>query len=173
MATTTTDATTSGTTAPANAPGTHSFVVSGTRFDVAEHYKLIKPIGHGAYGVVVSANDEKNKDKVAIKKVPRAFDDLIDAKRILREIKLLRHFDHENVSVIEKAVFLYMLFFLNEYTFIIYHFFQLYFLFFFFTLFFTLFFNPYWFIFLFLIGFLSYIEIIFYNFITIHIDYLY
>ena len=78
-------------------PGTHSFVVSGTRFDVSEHYKLIKPIGHGAYGVVVSANDEKNNDKVAIKKVPRAFDDLIDAKRILREIKLLRHFDHENV----------------------------------------------------------------------------
>ena len=84
---------------PAPPPGTHSFVVSGTRFDVSEHYKLIKPIGHGAYGVVVSANDEKNKDKVAIKKVPRAFDDLIDAKRILREIKLLRHFDHENVSV--------------------------------------------------------------------------
>ena len=79
-------------------PGIHSFVVSGTRFDVAEQYKLIKPIGHGAYGVVVSANDEKNSDKVAIKKVPRAFDDLIDAKRILREIKLLRHFDHENVS---------------------------------------------------------------------------
>ena len=77
--------------------GVHSFVVSGTRFDVAEHYKLIKPIGHGAYGVVVSANDTKNNDKVAIKKVPRAFDDLIDAKRILREIKLLRHFDHENV----------------------------------------------------------------------------
>jgi serine/threonine protein kinase len=170
MATTTTDATTSGTTAPANAPGTHSFVVSGTRFDVAEHYKLIKPIGHGAYGVVVSANDEKNKDKVAIKKVPRAFDDLIDAKRILREIKLLRHFDHENVSVIEKAVFLYMLFFLN-----IILFFNIFlkFFFFFFFFFFTLFFNPYWFIFLFLIGFLSYIEIIFYNFITIHIDYLY
>ena len=98
-------------TAPAETttsqPGVHSFVVSGTRFDVAEHYKLIKPIGHGAYGVVVSANDELNKDKVAIKKVPRAFDDLIDAKRILREIKLLRHFDHENVSPkIQKIRFL-------------------------------------------------------------------
>jgi len=85
----------------AQQPGTHSFVVSGTRFDVAEHYKLIKPIGHGAYGVVVSANDEKANDKVAIKKVPRAFDDLIDAKRILREIKLLRHFDHENIICIK------------------------------------------------------------------------
>jgi serine/threonine protein kinase len=35
--------------------------------------------------------------KVAIKKVPNAFDDLVDAKRILREIKLLRYFDHENI----------------------------------------------------------------------------
>jgi serine/threonine protein kinase len=35
--------------------------------------------------------------KVAIKKVPNAFDDLVDAKRILREIKLLKYFDHENI----------------------------------------------------------------------------
>lgn len=31
----------------------HSFVVSGTRFEITSNYKLIKPIGHGAYGVVV------------------------------------------------------------------------------------------------------------------------
>jgi serine/threonine protein kinase len=86
-----------GATAPTTRPGTHSFVVSGTRFDVDKHYTLIKPIGHGAYGVVVSANNTKTNEKVAIKKIPRAFEDLIDAKRILREIKLLRHFDHENV----------------------------------------------------------------------------
>mmetsp|Transcript_20324 Transcript_20324/g.39902 ORF Transcript_20324/g.39902 Transcript_20324/m.39902 type:complete len:350 (-) Transcript_20324:430-1479(-) len=44
-----------------------------------------------------SALDRATGEKVAIKKVPRAFDDLIDAKRILREIKLLRHFNHENI----------------------------------------------------------------------------
>ncbi len=48
-----------------------------------------------------SANDNKTGEKVAIKKVPRAFDDLIDAKRILREIKLLRHFTHENVIALK------------------------------------------------------------------------
>ncbi len=48
-----------------------------------------------------SANDIKTGEKVAIKKVPRAFDDLIDAKRILREIKLLRHFTHENVIALK------------------------------------------------------------------------
>eukprot|EP00479_Gromia_sphaerica_P013280 TRINITY_DN733_c0_g1_i4.p1 TRINITY_DN733_c0_g1~~TRINITY_DN733_c0_g1_i4.p1 ORF type:complete len:367 (+),score=83.84 TRINITY_DN733_c0_g1_i4:98-1198(+) len=35
--------------------------------------------------------------KYAIKKITNAFDDVIDAKRILREIKLLAHFDHENI----------------------------------------------------------------------------
>lgn len=29
-----------------------SFLVCGTRFDIDRKYKLIKPIGHGAYGVV-------------------------------------------------------------------------------------------------------------------------
>ena len=35
---------------------------------------------------------------MAIKKIANAFDNKIDAKRTLREIKLLRHMDHENVS---------------------------------------------------------------------------
>jgi len=48
-------------------------------------------------GRVRSASDSVTNQKVAIKKVPRAFDDLVDAKRILREIKLLRHFSHENI----------------------------------------------------------------------------
>ncbi|GBG25385.1 Mitogen-activated protein kinase 6 [Hondaea fermentalgiana] len=87
----------SGATAPQPEGNTHSFVVTGTKFEVDRRYELIKLIGHGAYGVVVSALDRTTGEKVAIKKVPRAFDDLIDAKRILREIKLLRHFDHENI----------------------------------------------------------------------------
>ena len=54
-------------------------------------------IGRGAYGVVASANDKKLGTKVAIKKVHNAFEDLIDAKRIVREIKLLAFFNHENI----------------------------------------------------------------------------
>ncbi|CAK4251980.1 unnamed protein product [Aphanomyces euteiches] len=81
-------------------PGTHSFVVSGTTFQVDTKYKFIKPIGHGAYGVVISSQNTETGDKVAIKKVSKAFEDLVDAKRILREIKLLQHFDHENIITI-------------------------------------------------------------------------
>jgi len=46
---------------------------------------------------VCSALNKKTNTKVAIKKVGNAFEDLIDAKRIVREIKLLRFFDHENI----------------------------------------------------------------------------
>jgi serine/threonine protein kinase len=44
-----------------------------------------------------SAIDKNTNKKVAIKKITRAFDDLVDGKRIIRELKLLRHFRHENV----------------------------------------------------------------------------
>ena len=69
--------------------GMTSFNCAGTTFTVQDKYEYIKQIGHGAYGVVCSALDHSLKAKVAIKKVPKAFEDLIDAKRIVREIKLL------------------------------------------------------------------------------------
>lgn len=78
-------------------PGFHVFSAGGTKFEIPKRYRFIKAIGTGAYGVVISASDSVTDTKVAIKKIPHAFDDLVDAKRILREIKLLRHFNHENI----------------------------------------------------------------------------
>ena len=43
--------------------------LKGATFVVDERYECIKQIGHGAYGVVCSANDTKRNRKVAIKKV--------------------------------------------------------------------------------------------------------
>ena len=60
-----------------------------TTFVVDKKYEFIRMMGGGAYGVVSSALNKETNQKVAIKKIPNAFDDLIDAKRILREIKLL------------------------------------------------------------------------------------
>jgi mitogen-activated protein kinase 1/3 len=57
----------------------------------------LRPLGHGAYGVVVSATDRVTGQKVAIKKCPNIFEDPLDAKRIAREIRLLRHFNHPNI----------------------------------------------------------------------------
>jgi serine/threonine protein kinase len=73
-----------------NSPSMHTFPVSGSgTFTIDSHYTLLRPIGSGAYGVVISAQDTREKGaKVAIKKIPKAFQDEIDAKRILREIKV-------------------------------------------------------------------------------------
>lgn len=46
------------------------------------------------------ATNSETKEEVAIKKIGNAFDNRIDAKRTLREIKLLTHMDHENVLTI-------------------------------------------------------------------------
>lgn len=55
----------------------------------------------GRYYFLISfsaAVNAETHEEVAIKKIGNAFDNRIDAKRTLREIKLLRHMDHENVS---------------------------------------------------------------------------
>jgi len=58
----------------------------------------LSPVGRGAYGLVCSATDTLTGRSVAIKRVARVFADLTDAKRILREVKLLRHLGgHDNV----------------------------------------------------------------------------
>jgi mitogen-activated protein kinase 1/3 len=75
----------------------HSFKAGSHTFTVDSRYSMIRLIGSGAYGVVISASDAIEKRNVAIKMVPRAFNDEIDAKRILREIKLMKHLRHENI----------------------------------------------------------------------------
>jgi len=78
-------------------PKVHAFTAKSQTFTVDEKYQPLNEIGQGAYGVVCAAMDTSTGTKVAIKKISKVFDDLIDGKRVLREIKLLRHFDHENV----------------------------------------------------------------------------
>ena len=67
----------------------HTFTIAGSEFIVDERYEYIKQIGVGAYGVVISCFDKKTNRNVAIKKVGNAFEDLIDAKRIVREISMI------------------------------------------------------------------------------------
>ncbi|CAK0805705.1 unnamed protein product, partial [Prorocentrum cordatum] len=66
-------------------------------FRVPIHLELVKKVGSGAYGCVASFKDARTGEKFAVKKVSNAFDDLVDGKRILREVKLLRQLDHDNI----------------------------------------------------------------------------
>ena len=76
----------------------HSQQVGYNRFLLDKRYGQLKPIGDSSYGFVASGIDRISGEKVAVKKVRDVFADVVDAKRILRELKLLRHFQkHENI----------------------------------------------------------------------------
>nr|AKL87247.1 mitogen-activated protein kinase 10 [Linum usitatissimum] len=79
--------------------------VYGNLFEVSRKYvPPIRPVGRGACGIVCAAMNSETREEVAIKKIGNAFDNRIDAKRTLREIKLLRHMDHENVIAIKDII---------------------------------------------------------------------
>lgn len=76
--------------------------VVGHLFELSAKYvPPIVPLGRGAYGIVCCATNSETKEQVALKRIGNAFDNRIDAKRTLREIKLLRHLDHENIIKIK------------------------------------------------------------------------
>jgi mitogen-activated protein kinase 1/3 len=56
----------------------------------AFRYDLLRIVGKGSYGIVFKAVDTLTGQYVAIKRILNAFDDKVDAVRMLREMKLLR-----------------------------------------------------------------------------------
>lgn len=79
--------------------GYHTFTTMGRKFHVEKRWKFVRELGQGAYGFVVSAQDQISGETVAIKLVTRLFEKTQLSKRALREISLLRHFaNHENIT---------------------------------------------------------------------------
>lgn len=96
----------------------------GKDFHVDKRWKFVRELGQGAYGIVVYvpttnrlfstsladrelslAQDTISGENVAIKQVTRVFEKKELAKRALREIVLLRHFNHhENVRAYQLDV---------------------------------------------------------------------
>ncbi|KAK7241539.1 MAP kinase [Aureococcus anophagefferens] len=75
---------------------------AGEAWQIDPKYELVKKVGSGAYGCVASARDTSAEARerfgapydVAIKKVANVFEDAVDAKRILREVRLMRNWNH-------------------------------------------------------------------------------
>ena len=68
-----------------------------TDWDIGEDYEITKIIGKGSYGDVAEAMHKRTGKKVAIKRIYRVFEDLVDCKRIVREISILRRLKHANI----------------------------------------------------------------------------
>ena len=86
----------------------HGRFFRGVRHDVIRNYKLISHVGSGANGEVWSAKrllggDQESK-KVAIKKIPQCCSHTTESKRILRELRILRHLEHEHVISIRDVL---------------------------------------------------------------------
>jgi serine/threonine protein kinase len=65
-------------------------------------YKVLDPIGQGAYGVVCAVVDMATGHQYAIKKIENAFEHTTFTKRTLRELRILRNLRHENVIDIKE-----------------------------------------------------------------------
>lgn len=92
---------------PPARPGTTAYKVLGSRFELPNNYEIIDPVGSGAYGVVVAAkdkNEEEPNNLVAIKKIEKAFEHKIFALRTLRELKIMRLLNHDNVLSVKSIL---------------------------------------------------------------------
>lgn len=85
-----------------------TYLVMGSKFELESKYDVLDAIGKGAYAIVVAATDKSIPNSVdnlvAIKKIEKAFENKIYTKRTLRELKMLRILQHENVSGIKTIV---------------------------------------------------------------------
>jgi len=72
--------------------------VTGTTFLLPPQYDIIEVVGSGAYGTVCAAKDKSDPDNlIAIKKMEKVFEHKVFAQRTLRELKIMRLLQHENV----------------------------------------------------------------------------
>ena len=81
------------------------FINSNTEIEILEletcgRFIFKKCLGRGSYGIVYSAYDKLFKKDVAIKRIEKIFDSILDAKRCLREIKILSNLNHENIAAL-------------------------------------------------------------------------
>lgn len=71
--------------------------VLNANFELDKRYQVLETLGCGAYGVVVSARDNVTGENVAIKRIEKTFENVVNAKRTLRELISLRLLNHENI----------------------------------------------------------------------------
>ena len=72
--------------------------------EVGNSYVIERVLGQGSYGQVARAKHVSSGEVVAIKKIRNVFADPIDAKRILRELRIVRQLNHPNLVQIKEVI---------------------------------------------------------------------
>jgi len=74
-------------------------------FEVPKQYGNLEFVCGGKHSDVCSAQDLERGERVAIKKISDVFQDVLTAKRTLRELRILRHLQHENIVSMRRVFF--------------------------------------------------------------------
>ena len=80
-------------------PASGSLLVEGH-----DNFGNLKVVGGGAYSSVAAAVDSRTGDRVAIKRVDQVFYSVTEAKKVLREVRLMRDFCHHNILSLREIV---------------------------------------------------------------------
>lgn len=74
-------------------------------FTLPYRYKAKELIGFGSFGAVIEAYDELKKRPVAIKKIQNLVD-VVDLKKVIREIIILKNLKHDNIIALYDVIFI-------------------------------------------------------------------
>jgi len=78
-------------------PPKRTYTLKGATFTVDARYTIERRLGAGAFGMVCAAIDTQTGEHVAVKRINNAFNDMVSCRKALREVRLMRHFEHENI----------------------------------------------------------------------------
>lgn len=74
------------------------------KWNLGPKYDLTRKLGKGTYGSVFEAKDNTTNERLAIKNVKSIFEDLTEAKHMLREICIMRTLNHPNIVKIKDII---------------------------------------------------------------------
>jgi mitogen-activated protein kinase 1/3 len=77
---------------------------SKSGWNLGSKYELLKKIGRGSFGIVYLVKEVATNNRYAAKMISGIFDDAIDAKRLLREISILKEMQHPNIVGVHDVI---------------------------------------------------------------------
>jgi len=81
----------------ASAPNLKTIDVGGEEWEVLPQLQFVRKLGKGAYATVSAFRDRTTGAMVSVKRATNVVEDVVDGKRVWREVRLLSQLNHENV----------------------------------------------------------------------------